>query len=345
MSVALSRFAALRIGPLTVRPPILLAPMAGYTDAAFRSLCRDFGCGACLTEVANAAGVARGMKRSLHLLETFPAERPVGAHLYGADPGTLAQAARRAAALGRFDFIDLNCGCPVRRVMVKGAGAELMRDPEKIGRIVRAMADAVSLPVTVKTRIGLDVSLQNLSEVAHAVESNGGCAVFVHARHAAQRHQGAADWDRLRCVKEECGIPVIGNGGVDVPADVLRMFLQTGVDGVMVGRAAVGNPWFFARAAALLAGREDPGPPSPSEVRAIAALHLQRLVGLKTIERSTRRRAVRSAEESAVLHFRSQLLRYVAGRPGVGGVRRRLQGLRSADAALGAVDAALEGSV
>jgi tRNA-dihydrouridine synthase B len=319
---------ALRIGSILVAAPFVLAPMAGYTDAAMRWLCRRFGCGLTLTEVANAEGIARGCKRSLHLLETLPGERPIGAHIYGAEPDRMAEAAAVIAAMGRFDFIDVNCGCPTRKIVAKGAGAALTRRPDQIEAIVRAIRGAVALPVTVKTRTGFSLAHQNISEIAHAVEQGGAAAIFIHARVALNRHNGAADWQALARVKRERGIPVIGNGGVTVAADALRMIEATGVDGVMVGRAAVGHPWIFGEMRALFSGQ--PWPPLAAEAcLAVIAQHLDLLAALKAMERRYRRSGSLPVEQAAVLHFRGHLARYLSGLRGWGEVRRHFSAIET----------------
>jgi len=226
----------LRIGKLTIETPVLLAPMAGYTDAAMRSLCLRSHCGLVFTEVINAEGIRHGSHRTIHLLETWPGERPVAAHLYGASPDAMAEAAAFVERTGRFDLVDVNCGCPVRKIVVKGAGVALMKDPAKIGAIVRAMRGATVLPVTVKTRLGLSPERANVAEVAQAVEEAGGAGIVVHARYAVNRHTGRADWEALAAVKAARRIPVIG-------------------------KAAVGNPWIFQEAYCLLRG-EPFAPPS-----------------------------------------------------------------------------------
>lgn len=320
----------LHIGSLRVAFPFLLAPMAGYTDVAMRMLCRRYGCGLAFTEVACAEAVARRLPRTLHLFETAPGDQPLVAHLYGADPSAMADAARVAESMGRFAAIDLNCGCPVRKVVARGAGAALIKTPERIVAIVRAMRAAVSLPVTVKTRIGFSEDAQNISELAHAVEEAGAAAIYLHARVAARKHSGPADWDALARVKAERKIPIVGNGGVVTADDALRMLRATGVDGVMIGRAAVGHPWIFADIQARLRG--EPALTISAEQRMDLILeHLRRLTELKAIENTHRRRALLSAEQGAVLHLRGHLHRYLAGQPGWSAERRFLSQLKTAE--------------
>lgn len=327
----------LRIGQLTVPVPVVLAPMAGYTDAAMRLLCRRGGAGLAFTEVTNAQALLRNSRMTFHLLETFAGERPVAAHLYGADAETLARAARIVEDLGRFDAIDINCGCPVRKIVAKGAGAALMARPAEVERIVRAVGTAVSLPVTVKTRLGLVSGEETLMDVTAAAEQGGAAAVSVHARYADRQHAGAADWDALARVKQARSIPVLGNGGIGEPSEVLRMFRQTGVNGVMIGRAAVGNPWFFRETCRVL-GFPAPGGDLPAGLREVIEEHLSLLRQLKVKAQRIRRRSRLSADQAAALHFRGHLHRYLAGRPGWGAVRRNLQGLNTVKKIMAAVE-------
>jgi nifR3 family TIM-barrel protein len=270
-----------------------------------------------------------------------PDEPPVAAHLYGAAPEVMAEAARLVEPLGRFAAIDINAGCPVRKIVAKGAGAALMGDPERLRAIVAAVRQAVSLPVTVKTRIGLRPDRNNALDVARAAQDGGAAALAVHARFASQHHRGDARWDVLAAVKQALDIPVIGNGGIDTAEDAPAMFRQTGVDGVMVGRAAIGNPWIFRQIDEALAGRP-PSMPSPRERRAAIVEQLDRLVALKTLERRYRRRGSMDPDQAAALHFRGHLYKYLAGLPGWAAVRRRLNELASVRAVLEASDEVLD---
>jgi nifR3 family TIM-barrel protein len=330
----------LRIGKLVLDPPLILAPMAGYTDVAFRPLCRRFGCPLTYTEVVNVSGIVHRNNRTLYMLDVDPAERPLVAHLYGADPAIVAEAARYIEELGTFDSIDINCGCPVRKIVAKGSGAALMKDPAKIGRIVAAVRGAVSLPVTIKTRIGLTPDRINIEETLRAVQDAGAAAIAIHARPASQVHSGPADWHVLERVKSIATIPVIGNGGVSRPDDVLAMMRETGVDGVMVGRAAVGNPWFFEEACALLAGRE-PREHDTDEHRRVVLEHLGRVVDMKRLAAKRRRKKGLPAEETAVLHFRGHLHRYLSGFPRWPEVRRNLNTMHLEEQVIAAIETVL----
>ena len=332
---------ALLIGALNIRPPVVLAPMAGFTDCVFRSLCLRQGCGLVFTELVNAAGIVHGSRPTLELLAVAPGEQPVAAHLYGSDPGVMAEAAHIVEGLKRFASIDINAGCPVRRIVARGAGAGLMADPEKLGRMVREVKQAVTLPVTVKTRAGLTPERRNIFEVARAVEENGAAAIMVHARVASSRHAGAADWDVLAAIKSQVRIPVIGNGGVRSGKDALAMFGQTGVDGVMVGRGALGNPWIFNEIRASLDGAACQAP-GPDERRAAILEHLDRLADLKLSLARPKDATREIAEGHAVRQFRPQLLNYLAGSPGWNRVRRQLNDMRTREQVQAAVESVLQ---
>ncbi|MBN1934345.1 MAG: tRNA dihydrouridine synthase DusB [Anaerolineae bacterium] len=334
---------SLQIGSLTVDFPLILAPMAGYTELPFRLLCKRYGAGLVFTEVATVEGIARGTPRTLHYLQTAPQERPVGAQVYGTNPNAMAEAARAIEAMGTFDLIDINCGCPVRKIVRHGAGAALMGDPAQIERIVRAVRAATSLPVTVKTRLGLAPHRFDIDEVARAAEAGGADALSVHARFASAGHGGPAQWDALERVRRACSILLIGNGGVRNGQDVLDMLAQTGVDGVMIGRAALGNPWIFDEVRHALENRPYT-PPLMQERRAVIVEHLDGLYERSVAEGGWRKRQRATAELVACRKFRAHLICYLAGLPGVSGLRGRLAELNTRQSILDAVDAVLAGA-
>lgn len=310
--------------------PVMLAPMAGYTDAVMRALAWRYYCGMAFTEVTSAEGVVRGSKPTFHILDTLPSERPIAAHLYGSNPDTLAQSALIIEKMRRFQAIDLNCGCPVAKIVAKGAGAALMKHPDKIAHIVRTIKQTVSLPVMVKTRLGVAPDRMNISEIAQAVEESGGDAITIHARFASAYHAGPADWSALARIKSERAIPVIGNGGVTSAGDARRMVAETGVDGVMIGKAAIGNPWIFHET--WLALHDKPSQlHSIKEHRAVIREHLRMFVIHKEKFRKTKRHPRHSAELDAVLHFRAHLVGYFRGFEGCNELKRKLQTLRTAD--------------
>ena len=332
--------APLKIGNLTIDLPAVLAPMAGYTDSSFRSLCLEHHCGLALTELVTADGAARSHKLTMHYLETAPDERPVGAHIYGAVPETMAITAAKAEKTGRFCLVDINAGCPVRKIMTRGAGAGLLKNPDRLFEVVRAVRQAVSLPVTVKTRIGVSEKQCNILEVARGIEEAGADALFLHARLVSARHNGPADWETLAKVKAAGKIPVIGNGGIEAAKDALEMMRQTGVDGVMVGRASMGNPWIFDEIHALWTGVPYE-PPTAEERAGVMEQHLERLRELAVKEKTFRKKQQRTAEEVACLRFRSQLVKYLSGREGVKSVLREAENFISIRNLMAAVRAVL----
>ncbi len=246
----------MQIGNLTIEPPVFLAPMAGYTDMAFRLPAREHGCGLVFSEMVSAKGLQLKQGRTSAYLRNDPEEFPLAVQLFGTEPEVLAQGAMKAREAGAA-VIDLNMGCPVRKVTKKGAGAALMKTPELIQRILDRVRRAVDCPLTVKIRLGWDSSTINHLEVGRIAQDCGVDAVTLHGRTAKSLFTGQADWDAVRALKEHLDIPVVGNGDVTRPEQVLEMMAHTGCDAVMVGRASMGNPWFFQRAAALLEGRPD----------------------------------------------------------------------------------------
>ena len=312
-------FAPLRIGPLAVDPPVVLAPMAGYTDAALRTLCLEHGAGAVYTELASAEGIRRDSENTFAVLETSAAEHPIAGHIFGRDPQAMAEAAKYMEQTGRFDWIDINCGCPVKKVVSRGAGAALLRDLPHMAKIVEAVKSTVSLPVSVKTRIGFNNDSASHLEIAKVVEGSGADMVAVHARLAKDFHGGDPDWEKLGEMKQALAIPLIGNGGVFAPADAEKMVGASGVDGVMIGRGAIGNPCIFEeiKQGPLEAGDTGSVPPASCrllEKRDMMAEHLRRLVALNELKQKASGRAKKyTAEEAACIQFRTHIPYYVKG--------------------------------
>lgn len=244
------------------RPPLLLAPLAGYSDAPFRAVCRRRGADLTFTEMISADSLAlarpqsKGFQKTLGLLDAEPDDHPLAAQLFGKDPEHLAAACRIIQNERPLEWIDLNAGCPVRKVVNSGHGVALMRDPLLLGQIVRRMRQATSLPLTVKLRAGAEKI--NVLDCASICMREGADAVIVHPRTRAQMFGGVANWSLIAAVKQALSIPVIGNGDVQSGADAVRLLASTHCDAVMIGRAAVARPWIFQQIKAVLAGEPEP---------------------------------------------------------------------------------------
>ncbi|HEY2923448.1 MAG TPA: tRNA dihydrouridine synthase DusB [Candidatus Eisenbacteria bacterium] len=270
----------MRAGSVEIPGNVLLSPLCGVTDSPFRRIARRHGAAMVFCEMTSSDGLVRRNPKTFELLEYRPEERPIGAQLCGSDPDVMAEAARMCEAMG-FDTLDLNYGCPVRKVIAREAGAAMLTDLNRLERVTTAVVNAVSLPVTAKIRIGWDRATTNAPDVARALERSGVRWVTVHARARSEKFTGEAHWEVIADVKRNTTLPVIGNGDVKTPEDALRMVRETGCDGVMVGRGAFGNPWLFDRAHRLLNGA-DPGPdPTPRERITTAIAHLHDLAAKK----------------------------------------------------------------
>ena len=244
----------MKIGDLELAPPVALAPMAGMTDTAFRRLVkRRGGCGLVVTEMVSSEGLVRGIDRTLEYAEYTEEERPVSIQIFGGDPEKMADAARIVEGMGA-DIVDINMGCPVPKIAKHNAGCSLMREPEHAASVVRAMARAVKIPVTVKMRAGWDADAITAPDLARRVEDAGAAAVAVHGRTAAQSYSGESDWNLIARVAASVEIPVFGSGDCIEAAQIVER-MRTGVSGVLVGRGALRNPWIFEQAADLAAGR------------------------------------------------------------------------------------------
>ena len=270
----------LRIGNTVLENNVILAPMAGVTDLPFRVLCREQGAGCVVTEMVSAKAVLYNNKKTRELLQIDPAERPAAVQLFGSEPDIMAEIAARLEE-GPYDYIDVNMGCPVPKIVNNGEGSALMKNPERAKEVLTAMVKAVKKPVTVKFRKGFNDLSVNAVEFAKMAESCGVAAVAVHGRTREQYYSGKADWDIIRQVKEAVRIPVIGNGDIFTPEDAGRMLKETGCDGIMVARGAKGNPWLFGRINHYLdTGEVLPGP-SMAEIKAMILRHGRMLVQFK----------------------------------------------------------------
>lgn len=262
----------LKVGDVSLQGKFLLAPMSGVTNSIFRRIVRKYGAALVFSEAISAEGLVRGNFRTLRMLRFREEERPISIQLLGSDPQVMAQAAQ---IVSRFnpDFIDLNLGCPARKVTRKGAGASLLRDINLSRRIIEAVVRATPIPVTLKMRIGWDSRSIVALQLAKLAEDCGIRGVIIHGRTASQKFSGEASLEMIGRVKEEVSIPVIGNGDVNSPEKARKMILTTGCDGVMIGRGALGNPWVFLQTQAYLRGEKPPQPPSLKEKIKLCLAH------------------------------------------------------------------------
>lgn len=271
-------FKTLEIGPLLIWPPVVLAPMAGVTNYPFRSICRQFGAGLYVSEMIAARPLAESRARILKLADFGPDEAPRSLQLYGTDPHFVREAVLRLVAEGKVDHIDMNFGCPVRKVTRKGGGSAIPLKPRLLENIVRAAVGAAgAIPVTIKFRMGVSDELRTDLQTGKIAEQAGCSAVALHARTAAQLYDGEARWDAIADLKRSLSIPVLGNGDIWEAHDALRMMRHTGCDGVVVGRGCLGRPWLFRDLAAVFAGEEPPDPPKLGEVAQIMLQHARLL--------------------------------------------------------------------
>src|SRR5499426_1263219 len=322
-------FAPLRIGPMTIWPPVVLAPMAGVTNYPFRTVCREFGAGLYVSEMINARPLVDGREKTLKLADFGPDESPRSLQLYGTDPYYISEAVKRLIDEGRIDHLDMNFGCPVPKVTRRGGGAAIPLKPNLLRGIIRAaVSNAENIPVTIKFRTGVTDNLMTYLTAGRVGEDEGCAAVGLHARTAAQLYHGYADWDAIAKLKQAVKIPVLGNGDIWEAEDALRMMRQTGCDGVIVGRGCLGRPWLFRDLADVFEGREPENPPGFGGVVDVMLEHARLLVTW-------------SGEETALRTFRKHSSWYTKGFPGGAPLRQRLmqvQTIRELEEVLGAVD-------
>jgi nifR3 family TIM-barrel protein len=299
----------LRIGHLSFASPLILAPLAGYSDLPFRLLCRQFGAGYCVSEMISCHGLVYQQKNTLRMLASLPAEKPVAFQLFGADPEVMADAAEIMASFGP-DMLDINMGCPVRKVTKRGAGAALMTNPRLAETILTRIVSRVSLPVTVKIRSGKDSHSINAPAFARMLEGSGASAIIVHARTWSQGFSGHIDKEIITQAKNTVSIPVLGNGDVLSYRQGLQMLEDTNCDGVMIGRGALGNPWVFQQA-----GR----PEAVQEIIAGAQTHLALIEQFLPAEK-------------ILGYIKNHMCRYFKGLPGSSALRQNIFAAPNLDA-------------
>ena len=314
----------MRIGPIDLEQPLILAPMAGITDQYFRLILKRIGgVGLVTMEFVSSEAITRGNEKTRHMMQFSGEERPLAIQIYGSHPERMADAASYVEALGA-DIVDINMGCPANKVLKGCAGAALMGEPDLARRIVRAVRRRVRVPVTVKFRLGLDERSANYLDLGRICEAEGADAVALHARTARQMFSGRADWDRIRALKESLRIPVSGNGDVEAPADALALWRATGCDGVMIGRAAIKNPWLFRQIADVREGRV-PREPSLEERRRLILYHFALL-------------QEREEEKFALHKIRTFTGWYTHGLPNGRALRQRINGLTSVSEFIDAIE-------
>ena len=291
--------------------PLLLAPMAGVSDEAFRTLCLEQGADLAYTEMVSAKGLSYANEKTRHLLSLAPGEERVAVQLFGHEPDTMAaQAAWVERQMGEaLAYLDINMGCPARKIVSKGDGSALMKEPALAADIVRAVTRAVEHPVAVKFRRGWAEGDETAPEFARRMEDAGAAMVAVHGRFAEQLYRGSADWGVIARVKEAVRVPVTGNGDVRCGADAAAMVARTGCDAVMIARGAEGNPWVFAQARAALAGKPEPRAPDARERVAMARRHARLLA---------------AREGRNIVRMRKHAMWYMAGLPGAAAARERI---------------------
>lgn len=291
------------IGNVLIKNPIIVAPMAGVSDMTFRKICKDFGASLVVGEMVSDKAIVYENEKTFELLKMDERERPISQQIFGSDINSFVKAAKIVEEKMKPDIIDINMGCPVPKVAIKNqAGSALLKNPEKIKEIVKAVVDTVSVPVTVKIRSGWDDAHINAVEVAKIIEEAGASAITIHARTRAQGYSGKANWQIIKDVVEAVKIPVIGNGDVLTCYDAKKMLEETGCSGVMIGRGLLGNPWLIKECVSYLEEEKIIDKPTNKERISMMKEHLKELVKVKN-------------EKQAVLEMRGHLLNYLKGMP------------------------------
>ena len=315
------------IGSLILKNRVFLAPMAGITNLPMRLMARDCGASLTFTEMVSVNGLTREGRKSFDLLKSVPADRPIGMQLFGDDAEMLAEAARLVEGYG--ELIDINMGCPVRKVVGTGAGSALLKEPLKVAGIIRSVRAATRLPFTVKIRTGWVCGDESFLEIGRIAQEEGCDAVTLHPRSRAQMFDGKADWSRIAQLKAALDIPVIGSGDLFTAADVALMLEQTGCDAVMIARGAMGNPWIFRESLALLSGEALAGP-TAGERYAAACRHLELFSELE-------------GDRVALMEMRKHLSWYSKGLPGAAQFRSTVNGIENSAQLVGAMESFFHG--
>lgn len=305
----------LKIGSVELPNPVILAPMAGVSDLPFRLLCREQGAGLVCMEMVSAKAIAYHNRNTEKLMEINDREHPVSLQLFGSDPDLMAEIAAQIEDKP-FDILDINMGCPVPKIVGNGEGSALMKNPKLIGEIITKVSRAIKKPLTVKFRKGFDDDHVNAVEIAKIAEACGAAAVAVHGRTREQFYSGTADWEIIRQVKEAVSIPVIGNGDVDSPEKAKALLEITGCDGVMIGRAARGNPWLFHRVAEYLETGKLLDKPSREEIKAMMLRHARMQVACK-------------GDYTGIREMRKHISWYTTGLPGSAKLRGKINSVES----------------
>jgi len=298
---------AFRVDTIPVYGDAVLAPLSRYTDPPYRQLCREFGSAMSYTELLDAEALLHNSQRTRDMLAFLPEETPKVCQIFGSDAQTLAQAAQIFESMGA-TIIDLNLGCSVHKVTARGAGAALLQDPRKVGQIIAGLVKAVSVPVTAKIRLGW-TDAHHAVKIAQIIEENGAALVAVHGRTAQNNYRDPADWDGIAAVKEAVSIPVLGNGDIQCAEDIQRMQAYTNCDGVMIGRAAMGNPWIFKR--------QDLATIPLEERCRVMHKHLTKMIA-------------HYGEQRGFTYFQKHIVKYVRGLANSSSIKRELLGLANA---------------
>lgn len=305
----------MKIGNVVIDNNIALGPMAGVTDLPFRILCKEQGCGLLYTEMVSAKAILYNNKNTEELLKTVPDESPVAVQLFGNDPDIMTEIALRLEEMP-FDIIDINMGCPVPKIVNNREGSALMLEPDTVEKILSKMAKALHKPLTIKIRKGFDDDNINAVEIAKIAEACGVSAIAVHGRTRQQYYSGEADWDIIRQIKENVSIPIIGNGDIVNGSTAVKMLDETGCDGIMIGRAARGNPWIFKQVVHFIKNGEELPKPDITELKSMILRHSRMLLDMK-------------GDYTGIREMRKHVSWYTAGYPHSAELRRKVNMVES----------------